>query len=1204
MDKILGLDTGTNSLGWAIVTKHDNGEYSLHEHGVNIFQEGVKIEKGIESSRAAERTEHRSLRKHYWRRKVRKTRLLTVLSQENLCPPVNKEEVRLWRCKGIYPQNDAFRLWQRTDDDKDVNPYHFRYICLTRKLDLTDVAQRYILGRAFYHINQRRGFKSNRKDSSQESDGAVKTGITTLSEDMVNAGCNYLGEYFYKLYQSGEKIRNHYTDREEHYLREFRAICSMQQLDDELVDKLERVIFSQRPLKSQKQSIGKCLFEPRKARCSTSHPLYEEYRMYAFINNIKIKTPADLDLRRLTTAEKQSIMPLFYRKSKSTFTFEDIAKKLSSGKNSYCYAGDEVKKPYVFNYHLDTQVSGCPVIAQLREIFGDDWVAGVRETYVLGENKSDADVINDIWHVLFSYDDKNCLKEFARNRLQLSDSDAEKFSDIRMPHDYASLSLKAINNILPYLKEYGMIYSYAVFFGKLRDIVPSYVAEDDKQFGELINDLLEYLNSEPEEEGATLEHRIKGYLKERYCFDNDDVKALYHPSMIELYPRQRPNAAGIYQLGSPRINSVRNPMAMHALFRLRKVVNQLLASGKVDENTVIHIEFARELNDANRRKAILDNERNNEKQRAKYRDSLMEVYREQGIERAPSDIDILKYQLWEEQNHICVYTGETISFTDLFGSNPKYDIEHTVPRSVGGDSTKMNLTLCNSRFNRDVKKAQLPSQLANHADVLQRVAPWKKTYEDLDRQIRKLRGSSATDKAQKDAIIQKKHRLSLQRDYWRGKYQRFTMTEVPEGFSRRQGTDISVISRYARLYLRSVFRKVFIVKGIATSDFRKLWGIQNEYEKKQRVNHAHHCIDAITVACIGPDEYGKLAHYYHQLEDSEMYGKDKPKFDKPWTTFTTDIEHIPDELIVAHYTCDNMPKSARRRIVTPEGRVLAKGDVARGSLHLDTFYGAIARDGNIKYVVRRDLATMAESDIQKIVDDSVRECVAEAVAKHKTLKAAVEADDVWMNREKGVRIKRVRVYADSVARPIDIRHQRDMSRHEYKRQYHLQNDRNYMMAIYIGKDAKGKEKREFELVRNIDAANHYRRSNATDIPLVPEKSRSGYTLAYQLKPGTKVLLYENSVDEILACDRKDLCKRLYTVIGLSSMVISRYTYGTICLEHHQEARQGKDLKAKNGVFKSNEEYRPRILFYHTQIKALVEGVDFEINELGEITLLR
>ena len=231
----------------------------------------------------------------------------------------------------------------------------------------------------------------------------------------------------------------------------------------------------------------------------------------------------------------------------------------------------------------------------------------------------------------------------------------------------------------------------------------------------------------------------------------------------------------------------------------------------------------------------------------------------------PSSTEILKYELWEEQNHLCLYTGETISLADLFDSN-KYDIEHTIPRSVGGDSTAMNLTICNSRYNREIKQTQIPSQMSNHEEIMERIGGWKETIEKLGKEIRKINTRGISDKEAKDRMIQKRHRLILERDYWKGKYTRFTMTEVPEGFSRRQGVDISVISKYARSYLKSIFKNVYIVKGIATSDFRKIWGVQEEYEKKQRVNHCHHAIDAVTIACIGKAEYDKLAQYYHDEE--------------------------------------------------------------------------------------------------------------------------------------------------------------------------------------------------------------------------------------------------------------------------------------------------------------------------------------------------
>lgn len=1207
MTKILGIDTGTNSLGWAIVNKEANG-YHLLDKGVNIFQEGVKIEKGIESSKAAERTDHRATRVRYYRIKLRKIRLLHILSINHLCPPLSKEELSAWRLKKIYPQNELFMQWQRTDDNIDKNPYAYRHKCLHEKLDLNSISDRYILGRAFYHMIQRRGFLSNRKDQGGDDSGTVKEGISLLTKEMKEAGFLYLGDYFYFLYNKGERIRQHYTARNEHYFAEFKAICEKQNLDKELALDIERAIFDQRPLKSQKGQVGKCVFEKNKTKCPASHPLFEEFRMLTFINNIKILTPKDSDMRPLNTEERELIMPLFFRKSKKQFNFEDIAKKLAPKKQYGFYKKSSDKEmPYLFNYPMDTSVSGCPVTSALKDIFGDNWIDAICEIYTLGKNKSRLEIINDIWHALFFFSDNEKLALFAKDRLQLSDDEAKKFSEISLPSDYASLSLKAICKILPYLRR-GLIYSHAVFLGNLCEVMPSYEWNTKEMREAAIDNIINEMAKYDSRDERTFEVCIKDYIKEQYHVSDESLRKLYHPSMMEAYPRVRPNKEGEFRLGSPRIDSVRNPMAMRSMFRLRKLINRLLEEGKIDQDTEIHIEFARELNDANMRQAIAAFAQNNQKENDKARKNIITLYTEEtGKDIEPTASDVLKYTLWEEQNHICLYTGKQIRLSDFIGANPKFDIEHTIPRSVGGDSTKMNLTLCDSHYNRDVKKTLLPTELSNHDEILSRISSWKDKYENLDKQIRKQKGisKSASTKEQKDKAIRRRHELELERNYWRGKYERFTMESVPEGFSRRQGTDISVISKYARLYLKSLFKRVFTVKGIATSDFRKIWGIQDIYSKKERINHVHHCIDAIVIACIGLDEYNKLGAYYHDEENHEWYGTSKASFKKPWATFVEDIKKVQDEILVYHYTPDNMPKQGRRRIKIDGKKVLCKGDAARGSLHQDTYYGAIENDGNIKYVKRITLAALKESDVKNIVDDTVRGIIEEAI-KAKGFKEAI-GSTIWMNKEKQIPINKVRCYTPSVTKPLNIKMQRDISQKEYKQQFHVTNDSNYLLAIYIGKDKKGKEKRDFEIINMLQAAQYYKTSNdknAVDGNLVPIKSEHDYPFAYSLKIGTLVLLYEKSPAEILEATTIELGKRMYKIIGLSSMVINGCAYATIKMKHHEEARQSKDIKAKNGVFVNGEDYRAAIVMYHTQIKALIQGYDFEINELGEIKWLK
>lgn len=1212
MTKILGIDTGTNSLGWAIVEKQAD-EYHLLDKGVNIFQEGVKIEKGIESSKAAERTAHKAARVRNYRIKLRKIRLLRILSDAHLCPPLSKVELSAWRLKKEYPKNELFMQWQSTDDESEKTPYAYRHKCLHDCLDFSSVTDRYILGRAFYHMIQRRGFLSNRKDQSADDTGKVKESISNLTQEMHDAGYEYLGDYFYSLYNKGEKIRNHYTARNEHYLAEFKAICEKQDLDKnlgpEVVRQIEKAIFDQRPLKSQKGQVGKCVFEKNKTKCPSSHPMYEEFRMLSFINNIKIQTPNDDVLRPLSPEERALIMPLFFRKSKKLFDFEDIAKKLAPKKQYGFYKkSSDAEMPYLFNYPMDTSVSSCPVTTALKDIFGDDWIDSLCETYTLVEGKSRLNVVNDIWHVLCFYTDDTKLAEFAKNRLQLNDEEAKKFCEISLPGDYASLSLKAICKILPYLRR-GLIYSHAVFLGNLCEVMPQYEWDIEEMRNAAIDHIIHEMNQIDSKDARTFEVCIKDYLKEQYHVSEEKLKKLYHPSMMEVYPRvQLTNSHGVYQLGSPRIDSVRNPMAMRSMFRLRKLVNRLLEEGKIDSDTEIHIEFARELNDANKRNAIAaftkENQNKNDEARKKIKNLLKA---ETGKDIEPTDVDVLKYVLWEEQGHICLYTGKQICISDFIGGNPKFDIEHTIPRSVGGDSTKMNLTLCESRFNRDVKKTKLPTELPNHEEIMARINDWREKYESLDGQIRRQKKLSkgATTKDQKDAIIRKRHLLELQRDYWRGKYLRFTMESVPDGFSRRQGTDISVISKYARLYLKSLFKHVYTVKGIATSDFRKIWGIQKVYSKKERVNHVHHCIDAIVIACIGLDEYNKLGAYYHDEENHEWYGMSKAYFKKPWSTFVEDVEKVQDEIMVYHYTPDNMPKQGRRRILIDGKKVLSKGDAARGSLHNDTYYGAIESDGVVKYVKRINLASMKENDVKNIVDDTVRGIIETAI-NEKGFKEAMSST-IWMNEEKQIPIKKVRCYTPSVTKPLNIRQQRDVSSREYKQQYHVTNDSNYLLALYIGKDKKGKEKREFEIINMLQTAQYFRTSNdkvAVGNNIVPVKSEHEYPFAYSLKIGTMVLLYEKSPNEVWDASVKERGRRMYKITGLSSMTINGCSYATINMRNHEEARLSKEVKAKNGTYKQGEEFRPAIIMLHTQLNALVQGYDFEINELGEIKRLR
>ena len=742
-----------------------------------------------------------------------------------------------------------------------------------------------------------------------------------------------------------------------------------------------------------------------------------------------------------------------------------------------------------------------------------------------------------------------------------------------------------------------------------------------------------------------------------------------------MYKPAKKDDNGKKYLGSPLISSIRNPMAMRALHQLRKVINELINNEIIDENTKVNIEMSRGLLNANERKALQTWQRDRETIRKKYYESILEHYKAQGMTTQPSEDDVLKYQLWEEQGHKCIYTGEEIALSEFLGSNPQYDIEHTIPRSLSFDNSQENKTLCNNRFNRSIKKNNLPSEISNYDEIKERVERlWLAKIEELDKQVQAaIRASKgAAEKDSKDRAIQKRHRLCFERDYYRNKLSRFFMIDVPQGFKNSQLVDMGIIAKYGRLYMKTVFDKVYTVKGNTVADFRKMWGLQNDYEKKERVNHVHHCIDAVVIACMTKENYENLAKYYHDRDDS-FINDTKYKFNtpKPWNTFTEDLKRLEDEVLISHYTPDVLPKQSKKKL-RKRGRVVKdkngnaiyqKGDSVRGSLHKDTFYGAIEKEivnkngeieKQIKYVVRKALDNNFEdSNIKNIVDERVRQIVEDGRKKEKILRSEIdnlkkklskaeESEESILkseieNLEKEIQkiyslpnkngepipIKKVRIYTPSVTNPIHLKKQRDkalINPKPYKEYFHVANDSNYMMAIYEGKDENGNIKRDFELKSNLEAAEFFKYSVQKELKaqniegyygLIPKAKNNGkleLPLKSIIKIGTLVILWEKSPEEVWDLEHSEIKKRLYKIIGLSNQRIIRPSgkigeYATIVLRFHQEATQASDLKVQDGAFCIDEEHKPQRKLNHNQFNTIVEGFDFKITALGKIIQL-
>lgn len=534
MSKILGLDLGTNSIGFAI-RNTDNGnnmQEQIERFAVTRFKSGVGNGKAGEFSYAAERTKHRSSRRLYQARKYRIWATLKVLIEHGYCP-LSMDDLEKWskydKAKGLrrqYPINaEKFEQWVHLDFDGDGiikyrSPFQLRAELMEKQFDFSNKIDRFKLGRALYHIAQRRGFRSSKGetikeqqqaeiDANVENETDLLTALKKSEEKKSNKLVSYMKEHnlptigcaFDKLEQSGIRVRNsEYQAVRSQYKEEITAIFNFQNglsIDSDLYKSIisekknEGTIFYKRPLRSQKGLVGKCILEPNKARCPISHPNFEKFRAWCFINNIQYRKTPDDNWQSLTIEQKQKLYQDKFLRTKSNFNFQEIRewveKEINDETHSYILSYTPQKEMRTINYKDNTNVSGCPISGRLKNLFGEDWEQWTLHTNQERINHKTGEIhkitynINDIWHVCFSFDEAEFVEEFAINNLHFDDKKTKQLVSIwgAITQGYAMLSLKAIRNINQFLLK-GLIYTDAVLLAKLPEIFGDKWQESEK----------------------------------------------------------------------------------------------------------------------------------------------------------------------------------------------------------------------------------------------------------------------------------------------------------------------------------------------------------------------------------------------------------------------------------------------------------------------------------------------------------------------------------------------------------------------------------------------------------------------------------------------------------------------------------------------------------------------------------------------------
>ena len=1305
MAKILGLDLGTNSIGWAIRDTNKKGNQIL-DSNVIVFPKGVGEKEGKEFSMASERTKNRAKRKLYKRRKKRKTDLLKLLIENGFCP-LTIDELTIWSeyKKGQemkYPAtNFEFTEWLK------INPYEVRAKAVNQ------IVSKKELGRALYHMCQRRGFKSGRKDADAGKDLEQ---YKKEQEILAQSGFKTLGEYYYDLLQNDKKVRKTKFSADDQevnssrisYVEEFNILMKAQNISKELSDAFFDAIFFQRPLKSQKGAVGKCTLEKTKTRCAISHPLFEEFRMYQYLNSIKVKERnSDKFVFLSEYPEYYKIAKdKFYRVSAKNFKFVDISKGINA-------AAKKASLLFEFNYNDKYPIVGSPTISKLIEVFdADDWTdckKRIASKYKKQDNKTVDELVDELWHTLFFSGDfvnditSEKVKSFIRDRFDISEENVNYFEAINLKQGYSSLSKKAISKILPFL-ENKIIYPYAVFFANIDTVIGKEKWEFNKEFIQdtiidiisnyktqtlkidivngLVGDFIEeydnshfdYVLDEVDRNNVAdktklfygkyewekmsdesknellneieitfqeqlqkrrvggyylpkprVDEIIKKFLIQEYKVSKEQADKLYHPSAIDAYPQSQDNL-----LGLPFTNSIKNPMAMRTLFYLRKLVNTLLKENKIAPDTEIIIELARELNDKNRRLAIERWQRERESENKKFREKLEEFAKDTNSK--VTEADVLKYRLCQEQNGRCFYTNKTINCEKLLGTNPAFDIEHTFPRSKSFDNSLINKTLADKAFNQ-IKGNRIPQELEQEYinNFTLNIKDWEKKIDDLEEKIEQQKYFSkvASTVEQKNRAIQQRHYLKLELDYWKQKVYRFTATEIKPNFKNSQLVDTGIITKYSELFLKSLFQRVFPAKGSMVADVRKSWGLG----EKDRNFHYHHAIDAIVLTCMDKSIRDGLAEAFKESEENRY--QDKFKIAKPWQTFTEDVNHLKENIIVVHTHKNNIEKQTVRKLrkrnkiqYDKKGNVIfEKGQGIRASLHKDTFYGKIERENekNEKefwFVIRKPINNnFSDADVTNIVDEGIKARILKHGLKNirteeKWILLPTEKDEKG-NEIKEMLIKKIRVKTRNSDLPKikSQSHKSQGNRKEHKEYYYATLENIFAMAIYETIDNKGKRIQRHKTISAFDLAKYNQGKSKLEMPLeenikISEKKETILVpLSKVLRVNQMVLFYENSPEEIKKLSKMEINKRLYKIIGFEGdgrLQFRQHSFSMKMSSNNKEEMTIKKYMEIHNLKNSAMDFEKTIPWLRlrlSNIKAIFEDQDFILHSSGKIDFI-
>ena len=560
----------------------------------------------------------------------------------------------------------------------------------------------------------------------------------------------------------------------------------------------------------------------------------------------------------------------------------------------------------------------------------------------------------ELWHILSYCDNTDKLKDIVKKKIsngllpQLTEEQVDAYSEINLEEGFCNLSRKALNKILPFLRQ-GMGLADAIAkagYDPARKVVKGRDEEQNKipplGSNELRNPIVQQM------------------LSETFRLVNAVIKEYGKPDMVRIElarelkkPKAKREEA---RTGAIRKRALREE---YAEFLTRELGYRIEPNSPEIRKYELWLEMGCEDLSLNDLKTFMRNNR---------------------------VTDSVKYKLWKECGRISPYSGKVISLSRLF--SPEIQIEHILPYSQTMNNEFGNLCLCEADINK-LKGNRLPYE---YFESIGKLDEFKNNVAQLQNEAKRRR-FLAKEIPEGFLNSQLNNTSYAARDLvWR-----LSSVFPPVKKGAIESPRVQVVNGQAT----SDLRRLWQLNGL----------LSNDVDTKNRGDHRHHAIDAFVIACTTPSVMHTLSNSSKfnlrgQVTNDEIK-EPWPGFrnDCQDSINSIVISYRNRKRLTGKKPNNIMAKDLSKH---PDGKIRQSTTTIRGAMHEETIYGEIRLKNERKFVTRWPLGKFTdERQLDKVVDPKVREILKQRVEKYGSIKKAFgpnEEDPVLMYSLKGKRV--------------------------------------------------------------------------------------------------------------------------------------------------------------------------------------------------------